>query len=73
MLVFRYHEYEKIRKAISDCEGGLEKFSLSFKSFGIHIKEDNSVYCKEWAPRAHQLFLYGEFSKLYLVSFRIIF
>lgn len=47
-------------------EGGLKKFTTAYKSFGIHIKEDNSVHCKEWAPGAHKLYLYGDFSKFCL-------
>lgn len=42
----------------------MEKFTQAYKSYGIHINEDNSVSCKEWAPGAHQVFLTGDFSEL---------
>ena len=61
-LFFRYGEFDKLRKEICQNEGGLNRFSLAFKTFGIHINDDNSVSCKEWAPGANQLFLYGDFS-----------
>ena len=61
-LFHRYGEFDKLRKEICSKEGGLSKFSLAFKTFGIHFNEDNSVSCKEWAPGANQLFLYGDFS-----------
>ena len=41
----------------------LDKFSRSYKIFGIHINEDNSVTAREWAPGAQELFLTGDFSK----------
>lgn len=41
----------------------LDKFSTGYKTFGIHINEDNSVVAKEWAPGAVELFLTGDFSK----------
>jgi 1,4-alpha-glucan branching enzyme len=53
-----------LKKQICQCEGGIDKFTSAYKSFGIHIGEDNSVSCKEWAPGARQLYLYGDFSKI---------
>ncbi|EFX66191.1 hypothetical protein DAPPUDRAFT_302911 [Daphnia pulex] len=58
----RYARFEKLKKQICQCEGGIDKFTSAYKSFGIHIGEDNSVSCKEWAPGARQLYLYGDFN-----------
>jgi len=58
----RYGNFDKLRQNITQNEGGLGKFSLSFTSFGIHFNEDNSIYCKEWAPNVHKLYLYGDFN-----------
>ncbi|XP_053552568.1 1,4-alpha-glucan-branching enzyme, partial [Bombina bombina] len=49
-------------KSIEGNEGGLEKFSQSYQSFGIHMNEDGGIYCKEWAPGAKALFLTGDFN-----------
>ena len=67
LLFSRYGNFDKLRQNITQNEGGLGKFSLSFTSFGIHFNEDNSIYCKEWAPNVHKLYLYGDFSKLHLL------
>lgn len=62
-LRFRYGTFNELRKEICQCEGGIDKFTSGYKSFGIHVNQDNSVSCKEWAPGARQLYLYGDFSK----------
>ncbi|XP_050439572.1 1,4-alpha-glucan-branching enzyme [Adelges cooleyi] len=49
-----------LERVKSDC--GLETFTTSYKSFGIHFKDDGSVYCLEWAPGAKQLYLAGDFN-----------
>ena len=64
-ILCRYGEVDKLKKAICECEGGINKFTTAYKTFGIHINPDNSVRCKEWAPGARQLYLYGDFSKVY--------
>jgi len=71
--IARYGEFDKLRREICSKEGGLSKFSLAFQSFGVHINEDNSVSCKEWAPGANKLFLYGDFSKSLMFAFYLIF
>lgn len=52
-------------KGIDDNEGGLNKFSKSYKSFGVNQFVDGGVYCKEWAPGAEAVFLTGDFSKYF--------
>lgn len=61
----RYALFEERLKNIEGFEGGLEKFSRSYQSFGIHNKPDGGIYCKEWAPGAEAVFLTGEFSEYF--------
>ncbi|XP_040194692.1 1,4-alpha-glucan-branching enzyme isoform X2 [Rana temporaria] len=58
----RYALFEERLKNIEGFEGGLEKFSRSYQSFGIHNKPDGVIYCKEWAPGAEAVFLTGDFN-----------
>jgi 1,4-alpha-glucan branching enzyme len=56
-------------KCIGESEGGLDNFSQAYKYYGIHIQHDNSVIAREWAPGAKQLYLTGDFSKLFFFLF----
>ncbi|XP_057375740.1 1,4-alpha-glucan-branching enzyme-like [Daphnia carinata] len=58
----RYGVFNNLRNEINDTEGGIDTFTSAYKTFGIHINQDNSVRCKEWAPGAGQLYLYGDFN-----------
>lgn len=58
----RYDSFEKQKSYIDEMEGGIDQFSRAYETHGMHFNEDNSVYCKEWAPGAHQLYLYGDFN-----------
>ncbi|XP_057245907.1 1,4-alpha-glucan-branching enzyme isoform X2 [Malurus melanocephalus] len=49
-------------KNIEECEGGLDKFTKSYKTFGVNQLEDGGIYCKEWAPGAEAVFLAGDFN-----------
>jgi 1,4-alpha-glucan branching enzyme len=43
--------------------GSLEKFADAYKYFGINYdKKAKGWYYREWAPAAHQIFLFGEFN-----------
>jgi len=43
--------------------GGLDAFSRSYETFGIHVKPDGSVIWREWCPGAKELCVFGDFSK----------
>ncbi|XP_064600419.1 LOW QUALITY PROTEIN: 1,4-alpha-glucan-branching enzyme-like [Liolophura sinensis] len=58
----RYGEFLRLLNAINDAEGGYQNFCKGFREFGIHRSEDNGVVCKEWAPGAEALFLWGDFN-----------
>lgn len=50
---------------IGKNEGGIDKFSRGYESFGVHRCADGGLYCKEWAPGAEGVFLTGDFSKYF--------
>lgn len=52
---------------IEEGDGDLKSFTTAYKSFGIHIQDDNSVVAKEWAPGAQEVFLTGDFSTYYFL------
>nr|XP_027236933.1 1,4-alpha-glucan-branching enzyme-like [Penaeus vannamei] len=58
----RYGCFKKLLSQITEAEGGLEKFSRGYETFGLHVNPDNSVTCREWAPLAQGLFLKGDFN-----------
>ncbi|XP_075053173.1 1,4-alpha-glucan-branching enzyme [Mixophyes fleayi] len=58
----RYALFKDRLKNLEGFEGGLEKFSRSYHSFGIHTQPDGGIYCKEWAPGAEAVFLTGDFN-----------
>ncbi|XP_043365569.1 1,4-alpha-glucan-branching enzyme isoform X3 [Dermochelys coriacea] len=58
----RYTLFHDRLKNIEENEGGLDKFSKSYKTFGVNQFVDGGLYCKEWAPGAEAVFLTGDFN-----------
>ncbi|XP_069641490.1 1,4-alpha-glucan-branching enzyme isoform X4 [Haliaeetus albicilla] len=58
----RYSLFYNRLKNIEENEGGLDKFSKSYKTFGVNQFVDGGIYCKEWAPGAEAVFLAGDFN-----------
>ncbi|XP_019379444.1 PREDICTED: 1,4-alpha-glucan-branching enzyme, partial [Gavialis gangeticus] len=58
----RYALFYQHLKNIEENEGGLDKFSKSYKTFGVNLFVDGGIYCKEWAPGAEAVFLTGDFN-----------
>ncbi|XP_078003559.1 LOW QUALITY PROTEIN: 1,4-alpha-glucan-branching enzyme [Phascolarctos cinereus] len=58
----RYKLFTQTLKNIEECEGGIDKFSKSYETFGVHRCADGGLYCKEWAPGAEGVFLTGDFN-----------
>ncbi|XP_064583009.1 1,4-alpha-glucan-branching enzyme isoform X1 [Zonotrichia leucophrys gambelii] len=58
----RYSLFYNHLKNIEESEGGLDKFTKSYKSFGVNQLADGGIYCKEWAPGAEAVFLAGDFN-----------
>ncbi|XP_072477736.1 1,4-alpha-glucan-branching enzyme isoform X2 [Notamacropus eugenii] len=58
----RYKSFTQTLKNIEEREGGIDKFSKSYETFGVHRCTDGGLYCKEWAPGAEGVFLTGDFN-----------
>jgi len=58
----RYGNFEDVLKQIEKAEGGIQKFSQAYKTFGPQVKKDGSIEWLEWAPAASSLHLYGDFN-----------
>ncbi|KAK1207031.1 GLGB enzyme, partial [Pygoscelis papua] len=58
----RYSLFYNRLKNIEESEGGLDKFSKCYKTFGVNQFVDGGIYCKEWAPGAEAVFLAGDFN-----------
>ncbi|KAF1431617.1 1,4-alpha-glucan-branching enzyme, partial [Spheniscus demersus] len=58
----RYSLFYNRLKNIEENEGGLDKFSKCYKTFGVNQFVDGGIYCKEWAPGAEAVFLAGDFN-----------
>ncbi|XP_014109038.1 PREDICTED: 1,4-alpha-glucan-branching enzyme isoform X1 [Pseudopodoces humilis] len=58
----RYSLFYNHLKNIEESEGGLDKFTKSYKTFGVNQLADGGIYCKEWAPGAEAVFLAGDFN-----------
>lgn len=43
-------------------EGGLERFSKGYESYGLHAQPNGDVKYREWAPNATTACLIGDFS-----------
>ncbi|MGH0147169.1 UNVERIFIED_CONTAM: hypothetical protein FKN15_041506 [Acipenser sinensis] len=49
--------------SIEEAEGGFDKYTRGYESFGVHRQPDGSLYFKEWAPGAEAVFLAGDFNE----------
>lgn len=59
----RLKRYQKARKEIEDAEGSLLNFAKGHYYYGINFdKERNGWTYREWAPKAGQLSLIGDFN-----------
>lgn len=58
----RYKKFTQVLSDIGKSEGGIDKFSRGYESFGVHRCADGGIYCKEWAPGAEGVFLTGDFN-----------
>ena len=57
----RQRDYQAAMKRIEDIAGSLDKFTLSYKEFGVHKVEGGILY-REWAPNAKEIYLCGDFN-----------
>lgn len=60
-LRYRYSKYQEMKNAITEAEGGLEKFAQGYEKFGLIITPEGVRYT-EWAPGAAEMYIFGEFN-----------
>nr|AYH91757.1 1,4-alpha-glucan-branching enzyme-like protein [Pomacea canaliculata] len=58
----RYGCFLNLLNHINQHEGGLNEFTKSYQTFGVHRLPDNSIRVLEWAPGAQELYLKGDFN-----------
>lgn len=61
-LAYRRTLADNWLKRFDQDEGGILKFSDSYKKMGLHLLPDNSIEYKEYAPNAISACLIGEFN-----------
>ncbi|KAL5007568.1 hypothetical protein ScPMuIL_016374 [Solemya velum] len=66
----RYGCFGKYVQHIEQNEGGFDKFTRSYETFGIHRTPDNGIYMKEWAPGAQNVYLMGDFNNWQKTQFK---
>lgn len=49
-------------EVLEETEGGIEKFALGYKYYGLHVEDDNTIVYREWAPNATAAWLMGDFN-----------
>ncbi|KAJ5246725.1 1-4-alpha-glucan-branching enzyme [Penicillium chermesinum] len=62
VLKQRYSLVQKWASDIERSEGGLEKFSRGYETFGLHALPNGDITYREWAPNAVQASLVGDFN-----------
>ncbi|KAJ5782292.1 hypothetical protein N7457_004066 [Penicillium paradoxum] len=62
VLKHRYQVVETWAKTINESEGGLDKFSKGYETFGLHAQPNGEITYREWAPNAVEASLVGEFN-----------
>ncbi|KAI6647385.1 1,4-alpha-glucan-branching enzyme-like [Oopsacas minuta] len=64
-ICYRYSLYKsQLNRIEQDFDGGLNKFSSSYKQFGlISDNKTNTITCREWVPFVCGVSLVGDFNK----------
>ncbi|KZV77128.1 glycoside hydrolase family 13 protein [Peniophora sp. CONT] len=58
----RYGVFRNWRDNIQQHEGGYEKFTKGYETFGFNVQPDNSIVYREWAPGVKEANLIGDFN-----------
>ncbi|KAK9481155.1 glycoside hydrolase superfamily [Lipomyces japonicus] len=61
-LVARYNNASDWIARLDRDEGGITEFARGYEFFGFHVKDNNDIVYREWAPNAVQAHLIGEFN-----------
>ncbi len=68
----RYQRYIERKKSIENQYGSLLKFANAYTYLGIHFdREKQGWYYREWAPRARDLYFFGDFNDWHRHSHRM--
>jgi 1,4-alpha-glucan branching enzyme len=71
-ILFRYERYESTLKDIQSGWKSLLKFADAYEYFGIHYdKIRKGWFYREWAPKAQDLYLFGDFNDWQRYSHRM--
>ena len=57
----RHEKFIELLENINKKEG-LDKFSKSYKNYGLHVTKDNEIIGLEWVPGAESVYLRGDFN-----------
>ncbi|KAH0791248.1 1,4-alpha-glucan-branching enzyme [Histomonas meleagridis] len=60
-IEWRHRNYEEAKERINKVAGSMDKFTQSYKEFGLHHNGKCITY-KEWAPNAREIYLVGDFN-----------
>lgn len=58
----RFSKAQKWLDTINSTEGGLDKFSRGYETFGFTVASDGTITYREWAPSALRAYLIGDFN-----------
>ncbi|KAG6830319.1 alpha-1,4-glucan branching enzyme [Tricholoma furcatifolium] len=67
-IVNRYNVFRKWKDAIAQNEGGYDKFTKGYLTFGFNVSKNGEVVYREWAPNATEASLIGDFNKWNRIS-----
>ncbi|MDP4282748.1 MAG: alpha-amylase family glycosyl hydrolase, partial [Bacteroidota bacterium] len=68
----RYERFKKTYEEIRTSYSGLMKFADAYHYFGINYdKKQKGWYYREWAPKAQDLYLFGDFNNWQRYSHRL--
>lgn len=68
-IIHRHDLFRQWKDSLEEHEGGFDAFTQGHKKYGFHVKPDNSVVYREWAPSVKEAVLTGDFSELFIDHF----
>ena len=71
-IVHRYQRYKDKLEEIKSTQGSLLKFADAYNYLGINYdKKRKGWFYREWAPKAQDLYLFGDFNEWQRYSHRL--
>ncbi|KAF5393004.1 hypothetical protein D9757_001315 [Collybiopsis confluens] len=62
-IIRRHDLFRKWKNTIEEHEGGYDKFSKGYLTFGLNVEKNGQVIYREWAPNAQEAHLIGDFNR----------